>query len=177
VTGNREPRTENQEPKEQENKYRHSALCPKNCGTVPAQRAVPQRNREPRTAEPSISESGDRIPGNVLPTHDPTEDALNFAEENFEKTLRLWAGITFSGVPVQSRRVWRGFGDDNATRFDEENFEKTRPVCRRTPHRYGVASSMYRKLVPWRNMRCPAAYHPRTNEQIANKPSSLAAEA
>jgi hypothetical protein len=56
----------------------------------------------------------------VLATQDPTEDAMNFDEENVEKTLRLWAGITFSGVPVQSRRVWRGFVDDNATRFDED---------------------------------------------------------
>jgi hypothetical protein len=65
---------------------------------------------EPRnygTAEPSIPESGNSIQGNVLPTHDPTEDAMHFAEETFEKTLRLWAGIPFSGVPVQSRRVWR----------------------------------------------------------------------
>jgi hypothetical protein len=45
---------------------------------------------------------------------------MKFDEETFEKTFRLWAGIIFSGVPVQSRRVWRGFGDDNATRFDEE---------------------------------------------------------
>jgi hypothetical protein len=57
---------------------------------------------------PSIPESGDRIQGNVLPTHDPTEDAMNFDEETVEKTLRLWAGIPFSGVPVQSRRVWQG---------------------------------------------------------------------
>jgi hypothetical protein len=43
----------------------------------------------------------------VRPTHDSTEDAMNVDEENVEKTLRLWAGMTFSGVPVQSRRVWR----------------------------------------------------------------------
>jgi hypothetical protein len=51
-----------------------------------------------------------------------------------------------------------------ATRFDEENFEKTRQVCRRTPHRYGVASA--RKLVPWWDMRCPAAHHPRTKDVL-----------
>jgi hypothetical protein len=47
---------------------------------------------EPRnygTAEPSIPESGNSIQGNVLPTHDPTEDAMHFAEETVEKTLRL----------------------------------------------------------------------------------------
>jgi hypothetical protein len=38
---------------------------------------------------------------------DPTSLAptTRFDEENFEKTLRLWAGITFPCVPVQSRRV------------------------------------------------------------------------
>jgi hypothetical protein len=54
----------------------------------------------------------------VRPTHDPTEDATRFDEETFEKTLRLWAGITFSGVPVHDPT-------EDATRFAEETVEKT----------------------------------------------------
>jgi hypothetical protein len=85
-----------------------------------------------------------RTRGEVRPTQDPTEDAMNFDEEHFEKTLRLWAGIIFSGVPVQSRRVWRGFGDDHATRFAEENFE---------------GRSFPRPFI------AEAAHHPRTESQ------------
>jgi hypothetical protein len=55
-------------------------------------------------------------PDDVLPALDPTGLTTRFAEETVEKTLRLWAGITFSGVPVQTQRVWRGFGDDNTIR-------------------------------------------------------------
>jgi hypothetical protein len=50
-------------------------------GVSPPSPIIVSHMRCPAAHHPSIAESGDRIQGNVRPTHDPTEDAMNFDEE------------------------------------------------------------------------------------------------
>jgi hypothetical protein len=66
-----------------DNENQESGVRSQNTEPVRAYSYTRQRNREPRTENcgTSIQESGDRIQGNVLPTHDPTEDATRFDEE------------------------------------------------------------------------------------------------
>jgi hypothetical protein len=111
----------------------------------------------------------------MIPTHDPTEDAMNFDEETVEKTLRLWAGIPFSGVPVHDPTA-------GAMNFDEETFEKTLrlwagipfsgvPVqSRRVWHGFGddhaprfAEETVEEHSFP-RSFPAEAAYHPRTKK-------------